>query len=1279
MKKKKAPTDSVNLAVKNNFNPGILLEEIDDPAIVLDYRFSVRFVNRACLQFLGYDAAELLDMPFSSVLREDEEAKARAALSDCLSGANSRREFACELTGKDGTAKSCRIKAVSGQLTAGETHLVLRLKSAPVTRADTIENENFNTVVRSAPNPIFIQTDGKFAYLNHAACAFFGIGTPEALIDTPVLDRVDPEFWVAARERIRRLNEDRASVTEIVEQKFLRMDGSSVWAQTKGEPIVYKGRNSALVFAHSTTRRRVAEEALQESEKKYATLFNEANLPILLVKFPELTIVEVNDAWTAALGFSRDEVLGKRTDDLGITRYDDSIERLTDELERSGAVSDVELNITTKTGEERTVLSNINVLSFDNERIALITNLDITERKKAAQKLFEISEKFQNFFDFSPLGAVQTGLDGKLLNVNRKMCEMFGCPKEELEGKSISDITYPDDIAVSNEMIRIMLAGEVKSVFFEKRYVRADGEVFWASATSTVLLDQSGRPMYFITKIRDIAQEKQAEKALRESEERFRAVQENTPDRFMILKPYCDYQGEIIDFVYVYQNVQGAKLTGRTAAELVGHRLTEVFPAFAQTRFFTQCKQAAETGKALEFEEQYIGDGMDEWFHATVTPLPDGIAVATQIITERKLAEEKLREISEKFRKSFDNSAIGMAMTGADGTIYTANGMLCEQFGYPKEALEGRSFLKMTHPDDVEFTLRNIAKMTSGEADFASYEKRFIRADGEVFWANVTSSRLRDMGDSPAQYINQIQDVTERKHTEQLLFESNERYHKSFEYSALPMCLIGLDGQILNVNANMCKVFGYSRDELISLSFGDLLHSEHGRLPPNVRNKLLSNEVSSASTEQLYVKKDRTTFWVHVTTAVIRDMNDKPLYFISQLQDVTERKKMLEELQAREAFSRAIMDNLPIGIAVNSYEPPLVFEYMNDNFPKIYRTTREALTNADAFFEAVYEDPDFREEIRKRVLDGMQSGEPERMRWENVPITRQGAETRFITAYNAMVPGRDMHISIVTDETDRVRAAETIEKYTTKLEEMISERTAQLQEAIEELEAFTYSVSHDLRSPLRTMNGFVRILLEDYADQLDSEGKRICQVIGNGAQNMGRLIDDLLSLSRVSRSSMVRMPVDMEAMVKNLYLELTTEYQRERIDFSVGPLPKAGADPTLIRQVWMNLLDNAVKFTAKKPRARIEVTGNDTGSEIVYAVSDNGAGFDMKYQDKLFGVFQRLHSVNEFEGTGVGLAVVQRIVRRHGGRIWAHGEENVGATFNFSILKEDSSGGTGNS
>jgi signal transduction histidine kinase len=275
-----------------------------------------------------------------------------------------------------------------------------------------------------------------------------------------------------------------------------------------------------------------------------------------------------------------------------------------------------------------------------------------------------------------------------------------------------------------------------------------------------------------------------------------------------------------------------------------------------------------------------------------------------------------------------------------------------------------------------------------------------------------------------------------------------------------------------------------------------------------------------------------------------------------------------------------------------------------------------------------------------------------------------------VTRHSLVEDGRDVFLVLANDVTQRLHADRALKEFNAELERRVAERTAELAAANQEMEAFSYSVSHDLRAPLRAIDGFARIVEEDHAAALPPEARECLAVISSNARKMGQLIDDLLRLARLSRKALVRIPVDMTELAHSLAFEARTGEPDRQLHFEIGDLPPAEAEPALVRQVLSNLLQNASKFSATRESARIQVGHRQDGDESVYFVRDNGVGFDMKYADKLFGVFQRLHTDEEFDGTGVGLAIVERIVHRHGGRVWAESEPDAGATFYFTLPGE---------
>jgi len=323
----------------------------------------------------------------------------------------------------------------------------------------------------------------------------------------------------------------------------------------------------------------------------------------------------------------------------------------------------------------------------------------------------------------------------------------------------------------------------------------------------------------------------------------------------------------------------------------------------------------------------------------------------------------------------------------------------------------------------------------------------------------------------------------------------------------------------------------------------------------------------------------------------------------------------------------------------------------------------------------------FREAHREHVREFGKTGTTSRAMEELRPLTglRATGEQFPVEASISQVEvaGQKIYTVILRDITERIQAEEQILRMNAQLEARVEQRTSELTMANNELEAFTYSVAHDLRAPLRHIDAFTRILVEEFAGSLQPEARHHLDIIRKGSQNMSRLVDDLLSLARVGRQELRHQPIPLNPVVNEVIAELTRENEQRLIEWRVGILPTVSGDPGLLKQVFANLLSNAVKYTRPRNPAVIEIGNRRENGEAVIFVHDNGVGFNMKYANKLFGVFQRLHRADEFEGTGVGLAIVDRVVRRHGGRIWAISEVDQGATFVFTLQGLENNGGPG--
>jgi PAS domain S-box-containing protein len=374
-----------------------------------------------------------------------------------------------------------------------------------------------------------------------------------------------------------------------------------------------------------------------------------------------------------------------------------------------------------------------------------------------------------------------------------------------------------------------------------------------------------------------------------------------------------------------------------------------------------------------------------------------------------------------------------------------------------------------------------------------------------------------------------------------------------------------------------------------------------------------------------------------------------------------QRRRAEEALQISEERYRSLVELSPDALFVQSDEK-IVF--INSAGVRLFGAADDRSLLGRPVRELFH--PTCREETLERLRQVIDEGRPVPFSQQKIVRSDRSLVDVEVAAAPLLFERKKAVQVIVHDISERKRALEEIHRLNVDLERRVTERTAELESANRELEAFSYSVSHDLRAPLRHIEGFIEILLVEHSE-LKAGSAQHLQTISDAAKRMGRLIDDLLAFSRTARAGLTRSSFDLGDLVKTIIRDLEHEIGDRRMEWVIGDLPSVEADPALIRQVISNLLENAVKYSRPRKMARIEIGSREEGNEHVISVRDNGVGFDPRYAHKLFGVFQRLHRAADFEGTGIGLANVRRIITRHGGRTWAEGRLDQGATFFFSL------------
>jgi|GEM_PF-2246335 len=521
--------------------------------------------------------------------------------------------------------------------------------------------------------------------------------------------------------------------------------------------------------------------------------------------------------------------------------------------------------------------------------------------------------------------------------------------------------------------------------------------------------------------------------------------------------------------------------------------------------------------------------------------------------------------------------------------------------------------------------------------------------------------------------------------------ESEKRFLATFEQVATGMALVGLQGEWLKLNQKYCEILGYYPGELLGMTFQATTYPADLEVEMKLYQKLLAGGINFYKLEKRHIRKDGVPVWVDLTVSLIRELG-KPLYTVVVAEDISERKKAQEDLyQLNEELEQRVRERveelevLNAELLLNEERFRLIVESVKDYAIMMLSPDGTILTWNKGAIQIMGYTP---EEIIGQPFTKFYPPEAIQSRWPNHELKIAKEQGRFedegwrvrkdgsrfcanviLTALYDSKGSLIGFAKITRDLTEQKKAQEELQASEQKyreLSETLQFQSTQLGTLNKELEAFCYSVSHDLRAPLRGIDGFSQILLEQYNNQLDEQGQHYLSRVRQGSQQMGKLIDDMLQLSRLTRGEMSIQPVNLSELAKEITHDLQEREPERHVEFVIADDLMVNGDEHLLQAAIQNLLDNAWKYTSKHAQAHIEFGVKNNG-QPTYFVRDDGAGFDMKYAGKLFGAFQRLHGNAEFPGTGVGLATVARIIHRHGGEIWTQAEIEKGATFYFTL------------